>query len=81
MIVRLTKLAEADIAQAADWYERKREGLAIELVERVEQTIEQIAQSPLGYAKVIGEVRRANLKQFPFALWFRVENDAVTIAS
>jgi plasmid stabilization system protein ParE len=45
--VRLTALAEADIAQAFRWYEAKKPYLGEEFIERVEEAIEKIAQIPL----------------------------------
>jgi plasmid stabilization system protein ParE len=45
--VRLTALAEADIAQAFRWYEAKKPYLGEEFIERVEEAIEKIAQEVL----------------------------------
>lgn len=39
-----------------------------------------IERNPFGHAKVIGDARRALLKQFPYGLWFKIENDAIVIA-
>jgi toxin ParE1/3/4 len=73
--VRLTKVAEREIAHAAKWYERKREGLGAEFVGRVRQAVEQIAENPQGYALLFRDLRRANFRQFPYALWFQVRPD------
>ena len=79
--VRLTKIAEADIAGAAAWYEAKKPDLGFEFVERVEEAIQGIAQNPLMHATVIEDVRRAPLSRFPYALWYRVEpDDSIVIA-
>lgn len=73
--VRLTPIAEADITSAVEWYERKRAGLGVTLVERVEEAMGKIAENPQGYAVVFRDLRRANLKQFPYALWFQIRPD------
>ncbi len=79
--VRLTHVAESDIAEAAAWYEAEREGLGVQFVDRVQQAIDRIAENPMGYAKVIEDARRAPLEQFPYGLWYRVEPDeSVVIA-
>src|SRR5205823_1479738 len=44
-------------------------------MERINETIQKIAVNPLGYAMVIDNVRRANIRRFPMALWFLVEPD------
>jgi plasmid stabilization system protein ParE len=77
---RLTRAAEADVLHAASWYEAQRDGLGAEFVERVQAPIEKISANPMGYAKVINEVRRCGIQKFPYALWFRVEDDAIVIA-
>lgn len=71
----LTRIAEADIARAMDWYEKRKEGPGAEFLVRVRESIEKIGLDPQGYAKVIEDVRAANLKQFPYFLWFREMDD------
>lgn len=80
MNARLTSAASRDIEKAAQWYEQHREGLGLQFTERVLESIEAIERNPLAYAKVIGEARRAILTQFPYALYFRLEGDAIVIA-
>lgn len=78
--VRFTSNAERDVAEAFAWYEEKREGLGSEFLSRVDEVVEKITHHPLSYPKVIEDVRRANLEQFPYALWYKIEDDAVVIA-
>ena len=78
--VRLTAKAEADVANAYLWCEKEREDLGLEFIRRVDEAIKQIGQHPTLYAPLIGQVRRCILKQFPYALWYRVEEDAIVIA-
>jgi plasmid stabilization system protein ParE len=75
--VLLTKIAQRDIDKAAEWYERQREGLGFTFLDRVDQGLDKIALNPTGYRKVFGENRRCTLEQFPYALWFKVENDVI----
>lgn len=78
--VRLTRAAKADIAKAAEWYEAQLSGLGDQFLDRVTEAVDSIGGHPQAYRKVIRDVRRANLHQFPYALWFRLEDDAVVIA-
>jgi plasmid stabilization system protein ParE len=75
--VIVTRQAKADVAAAAEHYERAREGLGAEFLDRVEDGIDKIAANPLAYRRVFGEIRRCNLEQFPFALWYRLSGKAV----
>jgi plasmid stabilization system protein ParE len=78
--VRLTRTALNDIGAAADWYQAKRDGLGDEFLARVDEAIEKIGANPLSYRKVSCENRRCNVERFPYALFFKVENDAIVVA-
>jgi hypothetical protein len=43
-------------------------------------TIEAIEGNSFAYAPVLRDARRTILRQFPYALWFKIENDAIVIA-
>ena len=68
MNVRLTKAAQADIEQAAAWYESQKEGLGVTFVNRVTETVDSIALNPFGYEKRVNNVRMALVPKFPFGL-------------
>jgi plasmid stabilization system protein ParE len=78
--VVLTRNARVDIADAADFYESKREGLGDEFLNRVDTALESIGSNPLAYRKVSGENRRVNVEQFPYALFFKIEGHAIVVA-
>jgi toxin ParE1/3/4 len=73
--VHLTRQARADIAEAADYYEQKSEGLGDKFVDRVLEAVEKIAANPHGYAKVFQNLRRCNVPKFAYALWFEIRPD------
>lgn len=70
--LRFRPEAEEDLRLAIAWYEEQREGLGDELLEDVGETIERIERLPESYRLVHGEFRRALLRQFPYAIYFRV---------
>jgi len=77
---RFTLQAEADIRKAYVWYESQKEGLGIEFLERVDQTVDVIGSHPESHPKIFGEVRRAPMRKFPFNIWYRVlADDSVVI--
>ena len=72
--------ASADIRKASLWYEKQQEGLGQKFLDRVAETIDRIELNPDGYAKIINEGRRANLRQFPYSLWFEIKENVIVIA-
>lgn len=74
-------LAEADLHDAARWYEDERAGLAERFLSDVDHTLARIRERPLQFPAVISDVRRALLHTFPFAVYFRAsEKDVVVLA-
>ncbi len=71
--------AEEDLAEARRWYENRREGLGDELIEQVDATFERIRRMPLVPAVKYKNVRRVLLKRFPYAVFYHVDDDQITI--
>jgi len=72
-------LAEADLEDAARWYEDERAGLAERFLSDVNRTFARIRERPLQFPAVSGDVRRALLHTFPFAVYFRVLDEIVIV--
>jgi len=71
--------AHAEIAEARDWYEARRVALGAEFIAEFDAVIGRIAERPAMYARVSGETRRAVLRRFPYAVYFRVLDDAIVV--
>lgn len=75
------RLAEAEIAEAFAWYDQsgidQGRAFLVEL-ERVERFVRL---NPLLYPKVEGDIRRANLRRFPYSLFYVVDGDTVAVLS
>lgn len=76
----LTRAARKDIDKAAEYYEIKQEGLGMRFLDRVDEALDKISLNPLGFAKFAGENRRINLETFPYALFFKIKEDAIVVA-
>jgi plasmid stabilization system protein ParE len=63
-------LAEADVREAAFWYEDKREGLGAEFALEVDEVYERIGQNPLQFPEIEEGTRRALLRRFPYSVYF-----------
>ncbi len=62
-----------DLAAAYGWYEQQRTGLGEEFLSEVGRTFDAIERFPEAFRRVHGEVRRANMSRFPYAVFFRVD--------
>jgi toxin ParE1/3/4 len=60
--------AEAEVAEARDWYDQRRAGLGAEFVHAVDATAAAIRQNPFQYQPIWGHFRRAGLRRFPYSL-------------
>jgi plasmid stabilization system protein ParE len=77
--VRFRRSAQADVQRAFQYYESQGAGLGVEFIKRVDEVTNRIAANPLQYQPVIEDVRRANLRQFKYSLWYRVEGDGSVV--
>lgn len=78
VIVR--RAAQADVRQAALWYESQRAGLGSEFTLHFDALVERIEQSPLQFPEIGRGVRRALLRRFPYAIYFIAAACPVIIA-
>ena len=62
-----------DVDRAYAWYEHERPGLGEELLAEVQTALDQIQESPQLHAVVYRDVRRALVRRFPYAVYYRIE--------
>jgi plasmid stabilization system protein ParE len=75
----ITPEAEADLAEAKAWYERKRESLGEEFILCVEAGLEQIRRAPEAATEVQPGVRRVVVRRFPYGIFYRVDADQIAV--
>lgn len=71
--------AEAEALDVRRWYENRRQGLGAEFAAAVEGAIARVATTPLVFPRVHGETRRAVLRSFPYAIYFRILGDDIVV--
>jgi plasmid stabilization system protein ParE len=71
--------AEDEVLEVREWYEARRPGLGQEFGQAVDVLVARIAESALAFPRVHHETRRAVLSRFPYAIYFRVTDDAVVV--
>ena len=71
--------AEDEALEVRRWYESRRHGLGREFGDELDRVVERIAAGPLLFPRVHGETRRAVLPRFPYAVYFRVADQALVV--
>ena len=79
--LRFRRDARVEFRAATRRYEAAREGLGSQFVAEVEAALHRIVMAPLRFAPVHGEVRRALVTRFPYAVFFRVYEDRIRVIS
>jgi toxin ParE1/3/4 len=71
--------AEADLENAKNWYEERREGLGREFVVAARLAVERIRANPERYPVYYREFRRVLLSRFPYKIFYRFERERIII--
>lgn len=74
--------AQADLEEAAAWYEGQRKGLGRQFTRAIRATLTRLRKAPEVHAKVYGEARRTLVPGFPrYVVYYTVEPTRVTVFS
>jgi plasmid stabilization system protein ParE len=65
--------AKRDVRKGYDWYEEQRPGLGDVFLKRVEECLASIRRNPKAFQAVAKDARRAVVKQFPYVVFFKIE--------
>jgi plasmid stabilization system protein ParE len=68
-----------DLAAAYAWYEEQRADLGEQFLSGVDASFDEIERFPEMFAPVHGDVRRAVVSRFPYAVFYRVEPRRVVV--
>ena len=72
--VRFSLEAKLDVREAQEWYAAKKRGLDLEFREELDRTIDRIRAFPESYPVIYRDVRRANLRRFPYGIFYHRRN-------
>jgi plasmid stabilization system protein ParE len=81
MLIRFTPDADADLAEARQWYAHQREDLDLEFMECIDDALSRIVRSPHLYPIVYRTLRRAVVRRFPFAVFYEVAADEIHVTA
>jgi len=73
--------AEAEMADAFDWYENRVPGLGSEFLLCVDAVFSSILRNPQHFQRVHRIVRRALTRRFPYEVFFVEDDERVVILS
>ena len=73
--------AEADIAEAALWYEARSFGLGSDFLRAVDVCFSEIQRNPERFQQVYRQARKARLRRFPYAVYFVATDTEVRVVA
>lgn len=73
--------AEADLSDAAAWYDSREPSLGLELLSEVHSGIARALKSPESFPRVRRSptIRRVLTRRFPYRIFFIVRPDAIVV--
>ena len=71
--------AEAEINEAADFYDIRSPGLGSVFVDEIERAIHNISEFPEASPLIRGRVRKRPIAKFPYSLVYSVRPDVIRI--
>ncbi|MBN2444962.1 MAG: hypothetical protein JXJ04_26645 [Spirochaetales bacterium] len=72
---------EDDLYTGYIWYEEKAVGLGEEFFRMFYARIDEIQRNPLLFQQVYQEFRRRLLRRFPYAIYYKVNNNKIIVFS
>lgn len=73
--------ADAEVAEAARWYEERRAGLGAEFLDAFAASTDRLRRDPYLYAPILRDARRVLVQRFPYSVIYEVHRDEVVILS
>ncbi len=73
--------AEAELAEAFNWYEDQVSGLGPDYLHAVEASLYGIARNPESYPVVYRNVHRCLIRRFPYAIFYLVKPERIVVLS
>ncbi len=76
-LIRFHPEAEAEMIEAAAWYEKQQADLGKRFLSTVQDSLNRIKINPLLFPIVEGDVHRCLTKTFPFGVIFQIKDDLI----
>jgi plasmid stabilization system protein ParE len=70
-----------ELDDAYHWYENQQTGLGEDFLNCIDNTLDFIHQMPESYPVLYRDVRRAVVKRFPYAIYYRIVSSRVIVTA
>lgn len=77
--VHFHRLAELELLEAAEYFDRKRPGLGTSFIDAVEACVAGIMEFPQAGARLEKGVRRRVVARFPYGVLYAVKPDQIRV--
>ena len=77
--IEFDRRAENDVTAAVTWYDQHGSNVGDGFIERLEEVIERFSVHPRLYPQIEGEIRRALMPQYPYAIYYREDKKAIRV--
>jgi plasmid stabilization system protein ParE len=81
MIIEFLEEAEAELIDAAHWYESQEPGLGRRFRNEVARVLARIAEDPMLWRERTGGYRRVNCPVFPYYIPYFIRGDRIIVAA
>ena len=81
MQIRLTRSAEEDLARGVAFYDAQQQSLGTYFLDSLYADIDSLILYAGIHAKPTGRFHRALSKRFPFAIYYEVKSDIITVVA
>ena len=81
MILRVVfrRAARAEFDAAALWYEERQPGLGMQFISEIDHAVELAARHPERFPVRHNELRCAQVRRFPYSVFFRLESRRIVV--
>jgi plasmid stabilization system protein ParE len=73
--------AQAEIEEAAAWYEAQRQGLAAEFLAELDLGFQQVTDFPHAWHPTGKRTRQHRLNRFPYGIVYQIRTDEILIVA
>lgn len=77
--LEISSEAELEVFEAALRYERERPGLGFRFEADVNSLFARLLENPFQFPEIEEGARRALVRQFPYGVFFTIDDDMVTV--
>ena len=81
MNVKFLTPARTEVREVVAYYNQQRDGLGVEFVSELKQTLLRIRHYPLAWSPLSSRVRRCLINRFPYSVIYEVRTDLILIAA